>query len=260
MLATVAGPALAQVEDPLPRQPQNVLFIGNSHTQRHGGMDWAIGNIVHAEDPERPFEGTVRAANGVTLEYHYRNGARDAIRAGHYDTVVLQGYLPGIDSHTITPFLEYARRLGDEVRRSGARTVFFMTWPQGRGDWSELDDFVRAHRQIADELGVDVAPVGLAFAMAQAERPELQLLSDDDIHATWEGAYLAEVMVYATLFDRSPMGLHYTFGVDPEDAAFMQRIAAEAIDAWDHGLPSSLLDDAIPKYDIAIADDGDVDG
>jgi hypothetical protein len=212
--------------------PENVLFIGNSHTQRQGGLDWLIGNLVSAEDPSRPFSGTVRASNGVTLEYHYKNGARDAIRTGHFDTVVLQGYLAGLENRSAAPFLRYARLLEEVVRGSGARTVLFMTWPQGGRSWATLDDIVTAHRRLANELGVRVAPAGVAFAMAAAERPDLQLISDDEIHATWEGAYLAAATVYATLFDRSPEGLPYTFGVAPDVAEFLQEIAWRAVSEW----------------------------
>lgn len=216
--------------------PEKVLFIGNSHTQRQGGLDWLIGNMVSAEAAPRPFSGTVRASNGVTLEYHYKNGARDAIRAGHYDTVVLQGYLAGLENRSAVPFLRYGRLLEEVVRGSGARTVLFMTWPQGGRSWATLDDIVTAHRQLASELGIRVAPAGVAFAMAAAERPDLRLISDDEIHATWEGAYLAAATVYATLFDRSPEGLPYAFGVAAEDAAFLQQIAWRAVTEWNAGV------------------------
>jgi hypothetical protein len=73
---------------------------------------------------------------------------------------------------------------------------------------------------------------------ALAERPELHLIGDDQIHATWEGAYLAAATVYATLFDRSPEGLPYHFGVTPEDAAFLQRIAWETVTEWRAGEPA----------------------
>jgi hypothetical protein len=221
---------------PAPEQsPQKVLFIGNSHTARHGGLDWLIGNMVGAEPEPRAYEAASRTASGVTLEYHYLNDARDAIRSGDYDTVVLQGYLPGSATRSADPFMEYARLLNEVVQDSGAQTVFFMTWPQGRYDWADLDDFVAAHRQISAELGAQVAPVGVAFEMATTERPDIELISDDDVHATWEGAYLAAATVYATLFDQSPEGLPYSFGMSPDDAEFLQMIAWQAVTDWQAG-------------------------
>ena len=192
--------------------PERVLFIGNSHTHRYGGMDWLVGNLVASEDSPRTYEAERLTASGVTLEYHYQNGAPERIREGDWDVVVLQEYLPASPTRTAEPFLDYARRFDEIVRESGARTVFYMTWPQGRYDWADLDDFVAAHRQVEAELGARIAPVGVAMARAQAERPDLALIGADEVHATWVGAYLAAAVIYATLFDRSPQGLDYTFG------------------------------------------------
>jgi len=62
------------------------------------------------------------------------------------------------------------------------------------------------------------------------------LMDPDRVHATWEGAYLAAATIYATLFDRSPEGHPYTFGVtDPEVATFLQRIAWQAVTEWREG-------------------------
>ena len=155
---------------------------------------------------------------------------------------MLQGHIPASTTRTTAPFLEYARRLDREIERAGAQTVFFMTWPQGRLEWADLDDFVEAHRRISAELDAPVAPVGMAFEMVRNERPDLLLIGDDDIHATWEGAYLAAATVYATLYGRSPEGLSYTFGVDADDAAFLQRIAWQAVTEWRDGLEPAEQD------------------
>jgi len=212
--------------------PERVLFIGNSHTERFGGMDWLVGNLVASEEQPRTFIGETETASGVTLEYHYKNGAKERIREGDYDVVVLQGYLPASSTRTAEPFLEYARLLDHVIRQSGARTVFYMTWPQGRYAWADLDDFIEAHRQISAELGAPVAPVGVAMERARAERPDLVLMDADEVHASWAGAYLAAATIYAALFERSPEGLSYTFGIDEQDAAFLQRIAWQTVSDW----------------------------
>jgi hypothetical protein len=236
-LLAIAVPAVAaqdEIEsaDPLPR---HVLFIGNSHTSRHGGLDWLVGNFAAAEDPPREFDGKALTEGGVTLEYHWQNGARALIRDGEFDTVVLQGYLPGSETRTDEPFLEYARLFDAVIRESGAKTVFFMTWPRGFNDWSDVDDVIEAHRMVEAELGAKVAPAAYAFELARAERPDIELISEDKVHASWEGAYLAAATVYATLFDRSPEGLPYAFGLSDEDAAFLQRIAGQAVTDWREG-------------------------
>jgi hypothetical protein len=212
--------------------PDHVLFIGNSHTERFGGMDWLVGNLVAAEDPPRTFDGERETASGVTLEYHYKNGAIERIREGDWDVVVLQEYLPGIPTQSDEPFLEYARLLDAEIRASGARTVLYMTWPQARYDWADLQDFIDAYRAVSAEIGAPVAPVGVAMERARAERPDIPLIDPDEVHASWQGAYLAAATIYATLFQRSPEGLGYALGISEEDAAFLQRIAWETVQAW----------------------------
>jgi hypothetical protein len=236
LLATVVVGVAAQ-ESPAPAEPlpEQVLFVGNSHTKNNGGLDWLIENFVAVEDPPRTFDGTAITEGGVTLEYHWQNGVPDRIRNGGFDVVVLQGYLPGAEARTAEPFLESARLLDGVVRESGAETVFFMTWPRGFNDWSDIDDVIEAHRTLEAELGASVAPAAYAFELARAERPELQLVSEDRVHATWAGAYLAAATVYATLFDRSPEGLPFAFGVSTDDAAFLQRIAWQALTAWREG-------------------------
>ena len=233
LLAVPAGSAAASERpETATALSQRILFIGNSHTARHGGLDWQVQNFAAAEQPPRSFEGLARWKGGVTLEYHWNNGAPDHIRQGDFDTVVLQGFLPGAKNESIEPFLKHARLLDGVIADSGAETVFFMTWPRGQGDWSTIDDVVTAHRLIADELGAPVAPAALAFERVRAERPDIVLIEDDLTHATWDGAYLAAATVYATLFERSPVGLAYDFGVDAETAAFLQRIAWETVQEW----------------------------
>ena len=219
--------------------PMRIYFIGNSHTARNGGLDWHIENLAASEETPRTVEGSSETASGATLQYHYSNGATSRIRTGQYDVVVLQGHLPGSLTRSSAPFLEYSRRFDEVIRETGARTVFFMSWPQGRyGNWAGLDDIVAAHRQVESELDADVAPVALAMERARAERPDLELIGEDTIHATWAGAYLSAVVVYATLFDRSPEGLPYHFGISDEDADFLQRIAWQEVLDWRAGSPS----------------------
>jgi hypothetical protein len=219
----------------IPAVPEHILFIGNSLTDRHGGMDWLVGNLVGSEQTPRAYDGARETASGVTLEYHYRNGAIERIRDGDWDVVVLQEYLPGMASKTTAPFYEYARLFDEAIRSSGARTVLYMTWPDDAHPWADLDVFVDAYRHASLELGAPVAPVGVAMARARAERPELELMDPDRVHATWAGAYLAAATIYATLYERTPEGLSFHLGVSDEDAAFLQRIAWQTVTDWQTG-------------------------
>jgi hypothetical protein len=212
--------------------PLRVLFIGNSHTDRHGGMDWLVRNLAASDDPPRSIVTERLVASGVTLEYHVRNGALKRIRDGDWDIVVLQEYLPGIPTQSAEPFLTHARLLDMAIRDAGARTVLYMTWPERLRTWASLDDIEEAHRQLAIELGAAVAPVGMAMDRARQERPELSFLDWDGVHTTWDGAYLAAATIYAAVFGQSPEGLPYHLGLSDDDASFLQRIAWETVSDW----------------------------
>lgn len=164
---------------------------------------------------------------------HGKQWIRDKIREGGYDAVILQEDIPELTEHCVAPFLEYARRFDREIRDAGGRTVLFMAWPYERLNWVSLAEIARAHRQLGRELGAPVAPVGLAFERALARRPALAMLGPDKEHESIHGTCLAANVIYATLFGESPVGLeYYPTGVSAEEAAFLQRIAWETVQAW----------------------------
>jgi hypothetical protein len=74
-----------------------------------------------------------------------------------------------------------------------------------------------------------VIPAGLAFAKAIARRPELELYQPDKRHPTLAGTYLAACTTYAAIQRRSPVGIKYTAGLDPELATFLQSVAADTV-------------------------------
>jgi hypothetical protein len=136
--------------------------------------------------------------------------------------------------------LEYARLFDQEVRVAGGRSVFYMTWPIEAQDWVTLEEIADAHRTVESELGVVVAPVGTAMAKATAERPDLSMLDTDDMmHPSMAGTYLAANVIYAAMFDGEPQGLAYRpDAITQEDAAFLQRVARQAVDEWQVVVPA----------------------
>jgi hypothetical protein len=226
--------------------PGSVLFVGNSFTFFNGGVEKQVAALAAAESPAREIVVTPSTVPGATLKRQYQlsepessSGALDDIRAADHDVVVLQGDIPENYEHDVALFLEYARLFDEEIRAVGSETVFFMTWPYERLDWIDLDGIVEAHRQIEAETGAKVAPVGVAMDMSLAERPDLAMLGSDAEHESEAGTYLAAATIYATLFDASPEGLDFVAnGVTPDDAAYLQRIAWEAVQEWNGGEPA----------------------
>jgi hypothetical protein len=149
-----------------------------------------------------------------------------------WDVVVLQGYSKGpIGDDTSKSFRDAAEQLARVIRRNDAKPAFFMTWAYI--DEPEmtalLDD---AYTSIGKKLDAQVVPVGLAFERAIQQRPDLKLRIADRKHPTLAGTYLAACTFYAALHQQSPEGLSYTAGLDPDDAAFLQRVAWDTAEEY----------------------------
>jgi hypothetical protein len=220
--ALVAGMAVASCGS---KPSSSVLFIGNSFTFFNNGIDKELARLAPS------CKTSIDAPGGYSLEMHWNGGsARQAVRSGHYDYVVLQdqSQTPVINQ---AMFRQYADDFDQEIRRSGARTVLLMTWerPDSIIAGVTTANLASAYNAVGAELGAKVAPAGLAFAAALAERPDLTLYGPDG-HPTMYGTYLAACVVYATIFDRSPVGIAYADkGISPDQRDFLQRIAAQSL-------------------------------
>ena len=106
--------------------------------------------------------------------------------------------------------------------------MLFMTWAYtDRPEMTpQLDE---AYSRLGKELDAEVAPVGLAFERVTRERPSLKLRTDDKRHPSLAGTYLAACVFYAALQDRSPEGIDYSAGLEPEVASYLQKAAWEVV-------------------------------
>lgn len=227
-----------------PESAFRVLFIGNSLTYYNDGLDQHLNQMVNSSSLPINIEAQRTAKPNANLKSLWiASNAREAINEGNYDVVVLQEDIPITNVET---FHEYARRFVAEIEKSGAKPVLFMAWPYERLGWISMDEIAQAHFDIAMELGVDVAPVGLAMQQAMKEHPEIDMLSGDAEHPSIYGTYLAVAVVYATVFEKSPVGIAYlppegwyllsneviVRGVTDEEAAFLQRIAWDTVQEY----------------------------
>ncbi len=217
-------------------RPERVLFIGNSFTYYNNSLHAHVRNLAADLEPDDAKKRTFRAMtiSGGRLDEHVL-GSRGLISAGveepkrAWDIVVLQGHSrAALTEATAATFANSAATLDGWVREAGARSVLFMTWAYSdRPEMTQVVDGV--YTRVGNRLATLVAPVGLAFARARGERPDLILHTEDTIHPTLLGTYLAANVFYATLYGRTPEAAKYTAGLDAEDAAFARRIAWQVV-------------------------------
>ncbi len=205
-----------------------VLFIGNSFTDFNGGVDQVLKGLEPSIDAERIAPG------GYALEDHWNSRqAVTRIHAQKWNFVVLQDQ----SQEPVTApakFSEYAGKFANEIAQSGAQPILFMTWerPDSLQYGVTTQGLANAYYAVGNRYNMKVAPVGLAFARAIAEKPGLRLYVQDG-HPTVEGTYLSACVFYATLFGKSPVSINYApLGISSEERDFLQKVAAQSTGYW----------------------------
>jgi hypothetical protein len=148
-----------------------------------------------------------------------------------WDVVIFQGnstepFAAKEDSRQY--FTESAVKMADIAHKAGSRVVYFMTWAS-KDKPEETAKLEEAYLDIASKTGGYVAPVGLAFSNAMKAYPEINLYHSDGNHPSLAGTYLAACVLFATLYDHSPIG-----GALPVDSDMTEQ-TANALQqvAWD---------------------------
>jgi hypothetical protein len=186
-------------------QQLRALFIGNSFTYVND-LPRLTETLAASAKEARLLETRMVAVGGASLESHWDDGAAlTAIKQGQWDYVVLQeqSALPVSNPKLMH---QYARLFDAEIKKAGARTIFFLTW--ARQDRPEAQaGITEAYTAIAKELGAIIAPIGLAWQRALKEKGGLRLYDEDQLHASPAGTYMAACVFYAVLYGKSPEGL-----------------------------------------------------
>lgn len=225
------------------------LFIGNSYTYFNDLPALVAGLVASAG---RSLDARHVTQGGVTLEWHAQNAETLATLCDTaWDIVVLQ-------EHSIRPvqdtpkMLEAARTLQSSIEPTGARIVMYMTW--ARQHFPEMQaGLARVYTSVAQVIGADVAPVGLAWQAAFAADSMLVLHTSDKSHPNPAGSYLAACVFYATFFDASPAGLAVKIdgaNGDPlvdlpvSQALFLQKIAWDSVVDYRRDLATGVYDNA----------------
>jgi hypothetical protein len=228
-----------------PHEAIRVLLVGNSYTQFH-----MLPRLVErlGASTATPLHVDAVTHSGYTLRRHWIRGpARERIARGGYHYVVLQ-------DHSLRPidrpaeFDDYARRFTRAVVSAGAAPVLYQTWAPGprspfyrqraKSASQPIDAdtltarLESAYGELARREAARLAPVGRAFARAQAAHRELELYGPDGTHPSWAGSYLAACVLYGTLTGKDPRAATYApWEVDATEPPLLREVAAAVLDA-----------------------------
>ncbi len=225
-----------------------VLFIGNSYTSVNDLPDtfadlaWAGG---HRVQPQALDEG------GWTLQQHLAAPeTATTLASEHWNVVVLQeqSEIPSLAVDRTQVMYPAATKLVAEIRARGAQPMLYLTfahqggWPdEGLADYPTMQTAIdTGYLDIAGQLGVPVAPVGVAWEAVVGQASPPALWQSDGSHPTVSGTYLAACVFYATIFRESPVGLGDDGGLPAAQAHDLQAVAAVTVlgDPTEWGLPA----------------------
>ena len=204
-----------------PAPPLRVLFIGNSLTASND-LPSLFADLAVAAGQPRPLTRAV-TVGGYSLEDHWNDGtAQKAIAAGPWDIVVLQqGPSALMESRQL--LVAYATRFAKVIRNAGAKPALYMVWPSTARSF-DFPGVSASYRSAATAVSGMLMPVGDVWRKVLREHSDIALYSNDGLHPTFAGSYLAAVVIYRQLYGASIKELP-ALGLSPETARRLQSAA-----------------------------------
>ena len=221
-------------------EPGTILFIGNSYLYYNDSLHNHFKRIV--EEHKSDFDGSASVKSstigGSRLKHHdvERLIQPKAISSiDKFELVILQGGSSEPLSETSRKeFSYFAKKHIDSIKRNKSEAALYMTHayvkPHKRTMKNQIGLISDTYTKVGNENQVIVIPVGLAFDLAYREKPNIKLHEPDGTHPNLLGTYLAACTVFASIYDKSPIGIKYDYfgAINDQDKKFLQRIADEA--------------------------------
>lgn len=179
-----------------PRDPSvvSVLFLGNSLTY-FNEIPRLTAELAKRE--QRPIRADQVTKSGVSLDQlWFRSEALKKLWVEHWDYVVVQERGGRAPFERGPLFHQYLGMFADEVRRSGAQPLLYMTWLPARAAENE-----QLFRTAAARAKARLVPVGKAWAELVKEG---SVLDADGSHPNSAGAYLVACTVFSVIYDKPP--------------------------------------------------------
>lgn len=205
----------------------SLLFMGNSHTSVND-LTKMVADMVRAGKPGMTV-ASVEAPGNMFLEERLHDApTMTLLRSQNWSFVILQA-----QKYSSSGQFEYSTEEAKELvrisREQHAVPVMFPEWP--RRDIDETQRIYDLHVSIAQAEPACVAPIPQAWDLALARDPSLTLHAADGNHSAPAGAFLAALVLYATMTGLSPLDVpplaQYPVNVSLQET--LRGIAAETV-------------------------------
>lgn len=208
----------------------SMLFMGNSHASVND-LQGLVVHMVYSAQPTKSV-AAVEAPGWMFLEDRPGHEPSMTLLQGQdWSFVVLQA-----QKYSTTGCCTYstaeAKALIRMARVQHAVPIMFPEWPRrGVNETMRIYDL---HVSIAQEEPACVAPIGQAFDLALSRYPGLVLHADDGNHSSPAGAFLAALVLMATITGTSPLDVpaFFVYGVDAATQEVLRVAADDTVQAW----------------------------
>ena len=220
----------------------SIMLIGNSFFYYNNSLHNHLGDIYDA-DPElnTPRRRSI-TINGSSLSWHDVESYLSNKEIGAFtidsDTNTYEAYedqdidvvimmdcsLCPINDKRKDSFYKYVKKHSETIRSKGIEPILFMTWPYKNKPEMQLQlekEFFKASK--LNKLRM--IPAGQAFLYINQNFPNINLYTEDLRHPSKEGTYLAALMIFTSLSNKTPIGNSYTMDLNPEVAKTLQKVA-----------------------------------
>ncbi len=205
----------------------SLLFMGNSHTS-FNDLTKMVADMVRAGKPGMTVASVEAPGWGFLEDRVHDAPTMELLRSQNWSFVILQA-----QKYSSSGQFEYSTEEAKELirvsRAQHAVPVMFPEWPRKNVD--ETQRIFDLHVSIAQAEPACVAPIPQAWDLALARDPTLTLHDADGNHSAPAGAFLAALVLYATITGQSPLNLP-TLSQYPVGAALqatLRGIAAETV-------------------------------
>jgi len=241
-----------------------ILFLGNSLTY-YNAQPYILKML--AEKGEKRVFIDQHCEPGVQMDYHrWSKLSRLKIKEQAWDYVILQEAIAEIvspESHELVlPFIAALKSM-IYANNPDARIVYFMPYANKYGyDYSFVHISYQEHQLninvgtkiFAETADLMIAPLGQAWSLVRAERPDIELYNADEQHPSYAGSYLGAAVYYAAIFQQAADTLNYIGMCDSTTARYLRQTGSktvlDSLEVW--RIPP--LDDP-KKWDIIPFDD-----
>ena len=234
-----------QVNSLLNKTPERVLYIGNSYLYYNDSLHNHVRRMLNEVYPNEidtnnyksvTISGSRSWHHNIDHPLNHKNlGAKKP-----FQLVIFQGGSGETNTQSErTIFSNEVEKAVKKIKESGAEAALYMIHayvnPHEDANPQMIEDIKRMYIAAGKKNNVLVIPVGIAFENAYELNPNIKLhKSFDGSHPNMLGTYLASCVIFASITQKSPKGLQYSYFNEVSNAEknFLQDVAHKTVESF----------------------------